>query len=33
MYEKHNYNAKHIWNSNETVIQASKQLGAKVLAK
>jgi hypothetical protein len=33
MYEKHNYNAKYIWSSNETVIQASKQVGAKVLAK
>ncbi len=33
MYEKHNYDAKHIWNSNETGIQASRRSSAEVLAK
>jgi hypothetical protein len=30
MYEKHNYDAKHIWNSNEIGIQVSRQLSVEV---
>jgi len=32
-YNKHNYAADHIWNSNETSIQAKKQSWTKVFAK
>jgi hypothetical protein len=32
-YNKYNYVANHIWNFDETCIQARKQLGIKVLAK
>jgi hypothetical protein len=27
LYPQNNYNANRVWNSNETCIQASKQLG------
>ncbi len=30
---QHNYITNHVWNSNETWIQASKQFGARVLAR
>jgi len=33
IYNKHNYVKNHIWNSDETCIQAGKQSGARVLVK
>jgi hypothetical protein len=33
LYVQNNYNANCVWNSNETYIQTSKQLGTWILAK
>jgi hypothetical protein len=33
LYTKHNYNTNHIWNFNDTRIQARKQSKVKVLTK
>jgi hypothetical protein len=33
LYNKHNYDVNHIWNSDEIGIQAGKQARAKILAK